>query len=127
MNDISYPCETGQRAKRQGSPKKNWVVWTHIKRIVMWRGYMYRLVMRISHKFNWHYAPPSYPDGDTHLWCQWCGFRQTVHRVRKTNRSGIIEPFVCEKYTDNGTLSHYEVIDRNTGKLLWCPPEIEQV
>ena len=36
--------------------------------------------MRLAHRFNWHYAPPIYPDGDTHLWCKWCGFRQTVRR-----------------------------------------------
>jgi len=43
-------------------------------------GYFYRLIMRIAHKFNWHYAPPIYPEGDTQLWCQWCGFRQTIKR-----------------------------------------------
>lgn len=43
-------------------------------------GFFYRLVMRITHHYNWHYAPPIYPDGDTQLWCQWCGFRQTIKR-----------------------------------------------
>jgi len=51
-----------------------------LKRLIMWRGYLYRFTMRISHKFNWHYAPPIYPDGDTQLWCKWCGFRQTIKR-----------------------------------------------
>lgn len=46
----------------------------------MIKGYFYRLTMRIAHKFNWHYAPPIYPEGDTQLWCKWCGFRQTVRR-----------------------------------------------
>jgi len=41
-------------------------------------GFFYRLVMRIAHRFNWHYAPPIYPEGDTQLWCKWCGFRQTI-------------------------------------------------
>ncbi len=36
--------------------------------------------MRFAHKYNWHYAPPCYPEGDTQLWCQWCGFRQTIKR-----------------------------------------------
>lgn len=36
--------------------------------------------MRIAHKYNWHYAPPIYPDGDTQLWCKWCGFRETIIR-----------------------------------------------
>jgi hypothetical protein len=52
----------------------------------MWRGYLYRLTMKVAHKFNWHYAPPIYPEGDTQLWCKWCGFRQTIKR-RKRNRS----------------------------------------
>ena len=36
--------------------------------------------MRIAHRFNWHYAPPIYPEGDTMLWCKWCGFREVVRR-----------------------------------------------
>jgi len=43
-------------------------------------GYLYRITMRITHRFNWHYAPPVYPEGDTHLWCKWCGFRQTIKK-----------------------------------------------
>ncbi len=43
-----------------------------------WKGIVYRCIMKIAHKFHWHYAPPCYPDGDTQLWCRWCGFRQTV-------------------------------------------------
>lgn len=41
---------------------------------------LYRPLMRLAHRFNWHYAPPCYPDGDTMLWCHWCGFRQVVKR-----------------------------------------------
>jgi hypothetical protein len=44
------------------------------------RGKIYRALMKLAHKYHWHYAPPSYPDGDTHLCCQWCGFRQTIKR-----------------------------------------------
>ena len=51
-----------------------------LKQIIMWRGYLYRLTMKIAHKYNWHYAPPIYPEGDTQLWCKWCGFRQTIKR-----------------------------------------------
>jgi hypothetical protein len=43
--------------------------------------WFYRAVMRIAHRFHWHYAPPIYPDGDTLLWCQWCGLRQVVKRA----------------------------------------------
>jgi len=41
-------------------------------------GLFYQAIMKLSHKYNWHYAPPTYPDGDTQLWCKWCGFRQTI-------------------------------------------------
>jgi len=41
-------------------------------------GCVYQAIMRLAHKYNWHYAPPIYPDGDTQLWCKWCGFRQTI-------------------------------------------------
>jgi len=59
---------------------KRSVIFIWLKRLVMWRGYLYRITMRITHRFNWHYAPPIYPEGDTQLWCQWCGFRQTIKR-----------------------------------------------
>ena len=60
--------------------KKRRSFWEIIKQVIMWRGYLYRLTMRIAHKYNWHYAPPIYPDGDTQLCCKWCGFRQIVKR-----------------------------------------------
>lgn len=41
---------------------------------------LYRPLMKLMHRFHWHWAPPVYPEGDTQLWCQWCGFRQTVRR-----------------------------------------------
>lgn len=47
----------------------------------MIKGYLYTLIMRIAHKYNWHYAPPIYPEGDTQLWCKWCGFRQTIRKA----------------------------------------------
>lgn len=43
-----------------------------------------RWFMRLAHRYNWHYAPPIYPDGDTQLWCKWCGFRQTIRRRSRT-------------------------------------------
>ena len=42
------------------------------------KGLLYRVIMRIAHKYNWHYAPPIYPEGNTQLWCKWCGFRETI-------------------------------------------------
>jgi len=47
------------------------------------RGFFYRLAMRISHRFDWHYAPvigPLSPDMTSQRWCKWCGFRQTTER-----------------------------------------------
>lgn len=43
-------------------------------------GFLYRVVMKLAHRYNWHYAPPCYPDGDTMLRCSWCGFSQVVKR-----------------------------------------------
>jgi len=54
----------------------------------MFRGCLYRFVMRTAHRFNWHYAPPIYPEGDTQLWCKWCGFRQTI-KYRDSPNIGI--------------------------------------
>ena len=42
--------------------------------------WLYGPLMRTAHRYHWHYAPPIYPEGDTQLWCQWCGFRQTIKR-----------------------------------------------
>ena len=50
--------------------------------------WFYRLVMRLAHRFNWHYAPPLHPEGGTMLWCQWCGFRAVVKR--KGDAPGIM-------------------------------------
>lgn len=55
----------------------------------MFRGFFYQLIMKIAHKFNWHYAPPIYPEGDTQLWCKWCGFRQTVKRRNQSEKRGF--------------------------------------
>ncbi len=49
------------------------------------QGLAYRVTMRVAHRYNWHYAPPIYPEGDTQLWCQWCGFRQTIKTRGQTD------------------------------------------
>ena len=48
--------------------------------MTIWWRFLYRPVMKFTHRFHCHYAPPIYPDGDTVLWCKWCGLRQTVKR-----------------------------------------------
>ncbi len=80
MNYIDNGCKADKPTKDRRS------FWVGVKRIVMWDGYLYRLTMRIAHKFNWHYAPPIYPDGDTQLWCKWCGFRKTIKKRGDINK-----------------------------------------
>ena len=50
------------------------------------RGRIYRGLMRLSHRYGWHYAPkkpmPSpddSPPGTYFCWCQWCGMRDRVY------------------------------------------------
>lgn len=42
--------------------------------------FCYRLIMKIAHQHNWHHMKPCYPNGDTMLWCHWCGIRVVTHR-----------------------------------------------
>lgn len=59
------------------------------------KGLLYRSFMKFAHRHNWHYAPPVYPNGDTQLWCQWCGFRETIKKGKPF--VGSIESMpVCE-------------------------------
>lgn len=44
-------------------------------------GLVYRTVMKLAHRFNWHYMPPCYPDKDTMLWCHWCGARYVLPKL----------------------------------------------
>jgi len=55
----------------------------------MKKGFFYRLIMKIAHKNNWHYAPPIYPEGDTQLWCEWCGFRETIKKKVRNGVNGV--------------------------------------
>ena len=47
---------------------------------------LYRPLMRLAHRYNWHYAPPTYPEpqrypeGDVLRWCHWCGMRDVTRR-----------------------------------------------
>lgn len=45
----------------------------------MIRGFLYRILMRIAHRYHWHHAPligPISPDQGYQRWCKWCGMRQ---------------------------------------------------
>ena len=37
--------------------------------------FIYRHLMRLAHRFNWHHTRTIYPEGDTLLVCDWCGLR----------------------------------------------------
>lgn len=52
--------------------------------------FLYRHLMRLAHRFNWHHTRTIYPDGDTMLICDWCGMRDVIRRrgqVDAINRS----------------------------------------
>lgn len=45
--------------------------------------HLYRPLMRLAHRFNWHYAPeigPLAPDGTYQKWCKWCGLRMSYRK-----------------------------------------------
>ena len=47
----------------------------------MFKGFIYRLTMKILHKFNLHYAKPIHVEGgDIMRWCRWCGFRDVTRK-----------------------------------------------
>ncbi len=40
--------------------------------------FIYRHLMRLAHRFNWHHMAVSYPENDKTLWCHWCGARYVI-------------------------------------------------
>lgn len=49
--------------------------------------YFYGALMRLAHRHNWHHMKPCYPDGDTMLWCHWCGIRIVTKRRERSDVS----------------------------------------
>lgn len=50
---------------------------------VIWCLTLYRPVMKLAHRWGWHYTGKPigpFEDGSTQLWCKWCGLRQTTPR-----------------------------------------------
>lgn len=50
----------------------------------IWCRYLYRPTMRLLHRFNLHYAPPTpmtLHKEERHHWCQWCGLRGDVYKT----------------------------------------------
>ncbi len=71
--------------------------------LIIIRSFLYTKIMRLAHKYNWHYAPPIYPEGDTQLHCQWCGFHATIkYRKHRTLEKQINEEDQRE-HTDRKT------------------------
>ena len=60
--------------------------WRAIRAIGFWRVVFYRTLyrplMKLAHRYNWHYAPVGGPDRNQ-AWCQWCGLRYTVPTLRE--------------------------------------------
>jgi hypothetical protein len=44
------------------------------------RYWLYRWFMSFAHRHGWHKMDEFHPDGDTMLWCQWCGLRVVTKR-----------------------------------------------
>ena len=42
--------------------------------------FIYRRLMRLAHRFNWHHTRTCYPDGDTLVVCDWCGLSKVMQR-----------------------------------------------
>jgi len=41
---------------------------------------LYRWFMEFAHRHGWHKMDEFHPEGDTLLWCQWCGLRVVTER-----------------------------------------------
>ena len=44
-------------------------------------GWLWRILWKVTHRFNWHYMKPIGPieDGRKQAWCQWCGLRDWIY------------------------------------------------
>ena len=54
--------------------------WVLHKIYTFFYGLAYQNLMKLSHKYHWHHMPPVYPNGDTLLYCEWCGLRKIVQK-----------------------------------------------
>jgi len=65
--------------------------------------WLYRWFMSFAHRHGWHKMDEFHPDGDTLLWCQWCGLRVVTKR-RLTKRAVDFAPAVRSNCTVCGGL-----------------------
>lgn len=61
--------------------------------------FIYRRLMMLTHRFNWHHTRTCYPDGDTLKVCDWCGLSCVTKRGGPTISSG---PWQAERHHDAG-------------------------
>jgi hypothetical protein len=88
-------CCNGSGVLRVHPLRRAWqavCLWVYLK---IWCRRFYRPTMRLLHKFNLHYAPPSPMSpryGKQEHWCQWCGLRGTRWTHDPKAPLGIVEP-----------------------------------
>jgi len=73
-------------------------------------GFFYGSMMRLAHRFNWHYAPAIGPLEDSTpkyqkymRWCKWCGMRDTFYRIPAVDAKAI---FGRERFPPTKTTVH---------------------
>lgn len=75
---------------------------------ISWDGVWYRIVMRIAHKYHWHYMPPL-PVIDyniVRLKCEWC----CIHSSKPSTYDGLEKAAREQKYlTGNKTINLNEM------------------
>jgi len=49
--------------------------------------FIYRRLMKLVHRFNWHHTRTIHPEGDTLLVCDWCGLWYLKERGPKYHLS----------------------------------------
>ena len=65
------------------------------------RGWFYRAISRMTHKYNWHHAKVCHmEDGSVLYWCQWCGMRDIMHRVGDKNLNEYDPNIILDAFTD---------------------------
>lgn len=58
-------------------------IWDFLARWFFWWP-LYRPLMRLAHRFNWHHMTICYIEDDIMDWCQWCGVRQVRPKLESS-------------------------------------------
>ena len=64
-------------------------------------GRMYRFMMKLAHKYNWHHAPPIFPENDIQLWCKWCGNKILPDMMSARNAIDMLKNRIRGKVVPN--------------------------